>query len=173
MTPDIHVPIFGSTDELLLKLLQDFFAGQGIHIGTLYSEEIEPPMILARAERRSGGIADNVGDERFLHPVLVSISTITSGVDADEMAEELQEAVRICLRQAQIQQTVVPNGGVINRITNASSPSRVSDYATSTGVVQYASLPNGWVRFESIWRLILRAPPKSTITNRFLISPEP
>jgi hypothetical protein len=170
--PDIQIPVFGSTDELLLKLLQDFFEGQNIHIGTLYSEEIEPPMILARAERRSGGIADNVSDERFLHPVLVSISTITSGIDADEVAEELQEAVRICLRQAQINQTVVPNGGVINRITNASSPSRVSDYATSSGVVQYASLPRGWVRFESIWRLILRSPPQNTITNRFLI-PKP
>jgi hypothetical protein len=171
--PDIQVPIFGSTDELLLTLLQDFFEGQGIHIGTLYSEEIDPPMILARAERRSGGIADNVSDERFLHPVLVSISTITSGVDADQIAEELQEAVRICLRQAQINQTVIPNGGVINRIANSSSPSRVSDYATSTGIVQYQGLPTGWVRFESIWRLILRPPPKSTITNRFLATPEP
>jgi hypothetical protein len=171
--PDIQIPIFGSTDELLLKILQDFFEGQSVHIGTLYSEEIEPPMILARAERRSGGIADNVGDERFLHPVLVSVSTIASGIDADEIAEELQEAVRICLHQAQINQTVVPNGGVINRIANASSPSRVSDYATSTGIVQYASLPAGWVRFESIWRLILRSPPQSTITNRFLTTPEP
>jgi hypothetical protein len=168
---DVFIPVFGSTDELLLHLLQDFFEGQDIHIGTLFSEEIDPPMIIARADRRSGSIAQDVSDDRFLQPVIVSVSTITSGVDADEIGEELQEAVRVCLRQAQLKQTVVPNGGYISRITNATPPSRVSDYATSTGVVQYASLPSGWVRFESVWRLILRHPPQSTITNRFLTIP--
>ena len=171
--PDVYLPAFGSTDELLLHILQEFFEGQDIHIGTLFSEEINPPMIIARADRRSGGIQDTVGDDRYLHPVLVSISTITSGVDADEMGEELQEAIRIALRQAQMEQIVVPNGGVINRITNTSSPVRVSDYATSSAVVQYASLPSGWVRYESVWRLIVRSPPQSTITNRFLTTPEP
>jgi hypothetical protein len=151
--------------------LQDFFQGQGIHIGTLFSEELNPPMIIARAERRSGSVSDVVSDDRFLHPVIVSVSTITDGVDADEMGEELQEAVRVALRQAHLQQTVVPNGGSIARITNASMPVRVSDYATSTGIVQYASLPAGQVRYESVWRLILRSPPQSTITNRFLITP--
>jgi len=169
--PEVHIPIFGSTDELLLHLLQDFFEGQGIHIGTLFSEEINPPMIIARAERRSGGQADAVHDDRYMHPALISVSTITSGVDADEIGEELQEAVRICLRQAQLEQRVVPNGGSIVRITNASLPVRVSDYATSTGIVQYASLPSGWVRYEAIYRIIIRPPAPSTITNRFLTTP--
>jgi len=168
--PTIDIPIFGSTDELLLKLLQDFFQDQDIHIGTLFSEEIDPPMIIARADRRSGAISGELADDRYVHPVIVSISTITSGVDADEIGEELQEAVRICLRQAQMNQTVVPNGGVINRITNTSAPVRVSDYATSSSIVQYASLPHGWVRFESTWRILIRPPAQSTITNRFLTS---
>jgi hypothetical protein len=170
--PVVDLPVRGSTDELLLHILQDFFAGQGIHIGTLFTDELKPPMIIARAERRSGTIADVVGDDRYLHPAIISISTITSGVDADEVAEELQEACRLALREAQQKQTVYPNGGSIARITNASLPVRVSDYATSTGIVQYASLPTGHVRYESIWRLILRPPPQSTITNRFL-TPSP
>jgi hypothetical protein len=169
--PDVHIPMHGSVDDLLIGVLAQFFEGQGIHIGTLYSEEIEPPMILARAERRSGGMADAIHDDRYMHPALVSISTITSGVDADQIGEELQEAVRIALRQAQLDQTVVPNGGSISRITNSSLPSRVSDYATSTGIVQYASLPQGWVRWESVWRIVVRPPAQSTITNRFLINP--
>ena len=172
MTPIAEIPIFGSTDELLLGILQDFFEGQGIHIGTLYSEETSPPMIIARADRRSAGRNYEMGDDRFMHPVLVSISTITSGKDADEIGEELQEAIRVCLRQAQMKQTVIPNGGSINRITNMSAPVRVSDYATSTSVVQYASLPTGHVRYESQWRLIIRPPAQDTITNRFL-TPEP
>lgn len=169
--PEAQIPVYGSTDELLLHLLQDFFEGQGIHIGTLFSEEINPPMIIARAERRSGAIAQAVSDDRFLHTAIVSISTITSGVDADEIGEELQEAIRVCMRQAQRNQIVVPNGGHIAAIANSSSPSRVSDFATSTGIVQYASLPSGWVRWESLWQLILRNPPQSTITNRFLTIP--
>ena len=171
--PEVQIPIFGSTDELLLAILQEFFQGQGIHIGTLFSEEIQPPMIIARAERRSGTIGNVVTDDRYLHPAIISVSTITDGVDADEMGEELQEAVRVALRQAHLNQVVVPNGGSIAQITNASMPVRVSDYATSTGIVQYAGLPSGQVRYESIWRLILRSPPQSTITNRFLITPEP
>lgn len=169
--PNVHIPIHGSMDELLLYLLQDFFKDQAIHIGTLFSEEINPPMIIARAERRSGGQADAVHDDRFMRPALISVSTITAGVDADEMGEELQEAVRICLRQAQLEQTVIPNGGSIARITNSSLPSRVSDYATSTGIVQYASLPAGWVRYESVYRIIARPPALPTITNRFLTTP--
>lgn len=169
--PDVHIPMHGSVDELILKVLGDFFAEHGIHVGSLYSEEIEPPMILARAERRSGGMADSIHDDRFLYPALISVSTITSGVDADQIGEELQEAVRIALRQAQLDQIVVPNGGTISQITNNSLPSRVSDYATSTGIVQYASLPQGWVRWESIWRIVVRPPEQSTITNRFLTSP--
>lgn len=169
---NIQIPIFGSTDELLLKLLQDFFAGHDIHIGTLYSEETSPPMIIARADRRSGAERGGLEDDRFLHPALVSISTITSGIDADEVGEELQEAIRICLRQAQMNQTVVPNGGSISRITNTSAPVRVSDYATSSSIVQYASLPTGHVRYESIWRILIRPPQQDTITNRFL-TPEP
>lgn len=171
--PDVHIPVHGSTDELLLHILQDFFAGQDIHIGTLFSEEITPPMIVARAERRSGGMADAIHDDRHMRPALISVSTITDGVDADEMGEELQEAVRIALRQAQLSQTVVPNGGSITRITNSSLPVRVSDYATSTSVVQYAGLPAGQVRYESIWRIIIRPPAKSTITNRYLPTPSP
>ena len=166
--PNVHIPIFGSTDELLLGILTRFFEGQGIHIGTLFSEEMTPPAIIARAERRSGDIAGVVTDDRHLHSVILSVSTITSGVDADEMGEELQEAVRIALRQAQLEQIVIPNGGSIARLTIASAPVRVSDYATSTGIVQYASLPAGQVRYESVWKAILRPPALSTVTNRFL-----
>jgi hypothetical protein len=168
--PDVHIPVRGSTDELLLHILQQFFEGQDIHIGTLFSEEINPPMIIARAERRSGTIANVLADDRYLHPAVISVSTITSGVDADEVGEELQEAVRIALRQAQIEQITVPNGGTLNQIAAASLPVRVSDYATSTGIVQYASLPQGWVRYEAVYRLIIRPPSQSTITNRFLPS---
>ena len=168
MPTRVKLPVFGSTDELIFQVLKKFFEGQDVHVGTLYSEDLKPPLVIARRERRSGGITESITDDRFMQSSLVSVSTIAEGVDADTVAEELQEAVRIALRQAQLDQVVIPDGGSITRITNSTVPSRVSDYATSTGVVQYASLPQGQVRYEAIYRLIVRPPNQSTITNRFL-----
>lgn len=162
------IPIFGSADELLLGIFRPFFEGKGVHIGTLFSSGLEPPIIIVRRERRSGTQSVDVGDDRFLQSAIVSVNTITSGVDADEMGEELQEACRIAIRQAVINQTVVPGAGHITRLENAIVPSRVSDWATSTGVVQYASLPKGWVRYEAVYRLILSPPEQALANNRFV-----
>lgn len=140
----------------------------GVHVGTLVTANMPMPAIVARRERRSGTIANKTSDDRFLRPSVVSINTFTSGIDADEEGEELHEAVQLALRTAQIEQWVIPDAGVINQLENSTTPSRVADWATSTGVVQYASLPKGWVRYESIYRLLIRPPHQDTITNRFL-----
>lgn len=162
------IPIFGSADELMLGILRPFFAGQEVHIGTLFASGLEPPVIIARRERRSGTQVIDVRDDRFVQAAVVSINTITAGIDADEIGEELQEACRIAIRQAVINQTVVPGAGHITRLENAIVPSRVADWATSTGVVQYSSLPKGWVRYESVYRLIIAPPSQELSTNRFV-----
>lgn len=161
-------PVFGSMDELLLGIFRRFFEGQDIHLGTLFTEDLQPPIIIARRERRSGTVADSTEDHRFLMPAIFSVNTITAGVDADEIGEELQEACRLALIQAQQEQWVIPDAGVISTIENSTVATRVSDWATSTGVVQYASLPKHWVRYESIYRVLYRPPQQSTITNRFV-----
>lgn len=168
MTVEVSTPPRGSVDELLLGILRPAFEPQGVTVRTQWTQGLAPPIILARRERRSGTVSNRVKDERFLEPAIVAIETITDGVDADEVGEELQEAVRAVLREAHLNQTVIPNGGAINRMEISSLPSRVSDWATSTGVVQYAQLPDGQVRYESILRILVRPPHPSTITNRFL-----
>lgn len=162
------IPIFGSADELMLGILRPFFAGKEVHVGSLFSSGLEPPIVIVRRERRSGTQGLSASDDRFIQPVVISINTITAGVDADEIGEELQEACRIAIRQAVINQTVVPGAGHITRLENAITPSRVSDWATSTGVVQYASLPKGWVRYESVYRLIVSPPKQALVNNRFV-----
>ena len=162
------IPIFGSADELMLGILRPFFEGKDVHIGTLYASGLEPPVIIVRRERRSGAQAADIDDDRHTQAALVSVQTITAGVDADEVGEELQEACRIAIRQAVINQTVVPGAGHLTKIDNAILPSRVSDWATSTGVVQYSSLPKGWVRYESVYRLILSPPDQAKVNNRFV-----
>lgn len=173
VNPDVTVPVFGSTDELVFQILKEFFADQDVHIGTWFTEDIKPPMVICRRERRSGTLANVVTDDRFLQASVISINTITAGIDADEQGAELQEACRIALRQAQQKQTVIPNAGSISVITNSTPANQASDYATSTGVQQYASLPQGWIRWEALYRIIQRSPHQSTITNRFLTTPDP
>ena len=162
------IPTFGSVDDLLLGIFRPFFDGQDVHVGTLFSSAIEPPLVIVRRERRSGTASVDSDDDRFIQPAIVSVNTITSGPDADMLGEQLQEACRIAIREAQQNQIVVPGGGSISAITNSIEPSRVSDWATSTGVVQYAALPKGWVRYESVYRLLIRPPDQTTVTNRYI-----
>ena len=61
-----------------------------------------------------------------------------------------------------------PDLGYLNHMNLWSQAARVSDYATSTGVVQYASLPNGVVRYESIYQFIVRPVERGMTDNPFL-----
>ena len=162
------IPVFGSVDDLMVALFRDFFTGQNIHIGTVFSSAIEPPIIIVRRERRSGQASIDSSDDRYIQSAIVSVNTITAGPDADMLGEQLQEAARIAIREAQQNQITVPGLGSISSITNSIEPSRVSDWATSTGVQQYASLPKGWTRYESVYRFLLRPPEQSLVTNPYI-----
>lgn len=162
------IPAFGPVDKLLFDLFNQAFEGMGVHVGTRFSEKIHPPMVLARNEKRSGSSFMAGGDQRFLKPELITVNTFGEGVNADKEAEQLQEACRIALVEAHREQRYFPGAGTISTLEVASVGSRVSDFATSTGVVQYAALPAGWERYESVWRLQLRPPKQSEIDNPFL-----
>jgi hypothetical protein len=162
-----ETPYFGSVDELVRKILEGFFTGQNVHIYTTFSENMQTPAIVARRDRRSGTLALATRDDRFMESAIVMITTITDGPDADEEGEELAEMCRYAMRQAQQRQLSIPGAGSLAVIQVSTHPSRVSDYQTSNGPVQYASLPKNAVRYELIMRLLVRPPDQSTITNRF------
>ena len=165
------IPTFGSVDGLMLAIMRDFFVeSPNVHIGSLYSAGLNPPMVIVRRERRSGTPSIDSTDDRYIQAAIVSVNTITEGADADELGEQLQEACRIAIREAQQNQKVVPGFGVISKITNSVEPSRVADWATSTGQVQYASLPKNWVRYESVYRLLIRPPDQALVHNPFMPS---
>jgi hypothetical protein len=163
----IHIPVFGSTDGLLMAIFREFFAGQDIKIGTLYTEDMPTPALIARRERRSGNGESKTADDRFMEPAIVSVNTLTSGLEAESDGAALQEMCRIALRQAVLEQKAYPGLGHLAAIENSTSASRVSDWATSTGVVQYATLPKGVVRYESVFRLLIRPPVTGSVNNRF------
>lgn len=168
MTQPLRTPHFGSVDELVRQLLEGFFQGQRVHFYTTFPENIQTPAVIARRERRSGTLALKTDDDRFMQSAIVMISTITNGPDADEEGEELAEMCRYALRQAQQMQLEIPGCGTIAAIEVSTHPSKVSDWQTASGPVQYASLPKNAVRYEIIFRLLVRPPNQSTITNRFM-----
>lgn len=167
MTEFVETPYFGSVDDLVRKIFEGFFTGQNIHIYTTFSENMMTPAIVARRDRRSGTLALQSRDDRFMEPAIVMVSTITDGADADEQGEELAEMCRYALRRAQQLQLSIPDCGSIAVLSVSTHPAKVSDWQTSTAVVQYASLPKNAVRYEFIVRLLVRPPNQSTISNRF------
>lgn len=164
----IPTPFFGSVDELIRKVFEGFFAGQDVHIYTQFDENMQTPAIVARRDRRSGTLALATRDDRFMESAIVMISTITEGPDADEQGEELSEMCRYALRQAQQLQLEFPGSGSIAVMAVSTHPAKVSDWQTSTSVVQYTSLPKNAVRYELIVRVLVRPPNQSTVTNRFM-----
>lgn len=167
MTQYLAPPHFGSVDELVREILTQFFTGQEVHVYTTFSENMLTPAIIARRDRKSGTLALASKDDRFMQSAIIMVSTITDGPDADEEGEELQEMCRWALRQAQQLQVSVPGCGSIAVMEESLHPSKVADWQTSTSVVQYASLPKNAVRYETVFRLLVRPPAQDTITNRF------
>lgn len=168
MLHETSTPYFGSVDELVRQVFAKFFESQeDVHVYSVFSENMQTPAIIARRDRKSGTLALSTRDDRFMQSAIIMVSTITEGPDADEMGEELQEMCRYALRQAHQLQVSIPGCGSIAVISESVHPAKVSDWQTSTSVVQYASLPKNAVRYEAIYRLLIRPPAQDTITNRF------
>lgn len=154
------VPVFGSPVDLIMTILEPLKA-KGVHIYPAFEDNMILPAVIPLLSRRSGQAGFAAASVVHTRVALLELNTITDGPDADELADQLQEAARKLILEAWLNQTEVPGAGVINRIDNSTMATAVSDWQTSSGVVQYANLPNGAQRFEAVYRLLLR-PPRST-----------
>lgn len=162
------LPVFGAVEDLLLGIFRPFFAGTDAYVSAAYHEGMKLPAIIPLHARRSGGITYQNSDQAFTEAALIEVNTITEGLNADADGAELQEACRHALLLAQRRQLVIPGVGVINRIQSSTKATRQSDWATASGLVQYATLPAGAIRYESIYKLLLRPDPNASTSNRYL-----
>lgn len=168
-------PSFGPIHRLGLKIIRDWFAGmevdgRPITVGSRIPADMSDsmPFIMVRAEKRSGKETTRSRDERFLQASQLSIETFTAGVNAENDGYDIQESCRLAIWNAWREQIVVPDAGSIATIVRSSGAAFVTDYATSTGVVQYASLPKATARTEASFQLMIRPPDQSTIANPFI-----
>lgn len=176
------LPAFGPSEDLLLRVFREYFYGDPYrfdppwndkhkpYIHTLLPDDMRFPLVFIRRDRRSGSQNLDFSDQRHAISAVATVETFMQGDDADVDSALLQEAVRQCLFTAVNEQKGWPDLGYLSAVNLWSQPARVSDYATSTGVVQYASLPNGVIRYESIYQFILR-PAKGAVVNPFVPSP--
>jgi|GEM_PF-1514630 len=147
---------FPPVEDVILPILRS--ALPGVDVGTLIDSGHPDmfPFVLVRAYSAIGGGGWG-GDERFLESAPFSVHTFTDGVEADREGALLSEAARCALRDASLGRLVIPDVAAVIKITMTSRPRRVPDWATSTGPVQYADLPAGTTRYESIYRAAYRS----------------
>lgn len=129
-----------------------------------YSLIPEAPPAFFIAARRVPVLGDWEGDERFVDVASMSVECFAQDPDGDEKGAILSEAARVGLRNAWRANITIPNRGSLTRCTMRSEPTRKSDWATSTGPVQYADLPNAWIRYETTYDLIIRKPRTGSVT---------
>lgn len=141
-------------EDLLLAVLRDGFPDVPVY--SLIPEEIPAYFMVVR---RMPGIGDYQGDPRGLTDWgRLYVHTFTSDPDGDEKGAVLQEAVRVVMRNAWLSHRVFAGLGSIARWQMVAEPTRKTDWANSTGPVQFADLPTGYWRYESIHEVEVRKP---------------
>lgn len=133
-----------------------------VPVYSLIPQSPPPFFILAR---RLQGIGNWSGDPRFTDFGRFFIHTFTQDPDGDSKGAALSEAVRVVLRNAWLEKWTFPNLGSVIEIKTSNEPSRVTDWATSAGPVQYADLPTGFWRYESIYVMKIRRPRSRAATT--------
>lgn len=156
----LNGPQFAPVEDLLLELLwplEDEIPG--LIIRSLIPDGVTCPFVLVRREPGAYSSASFgfAGDDRFLMRSVVKVNTFTADPDGDAKGALLQDVIRRRLSACHHRQVVVPEMGSIARIQTSAPAQRVSDWATSTGVVQYANLPKGAHRYEATYGLVVRA----------------
>lgn len=108
--------------------------------------------------RRAHGYGLWKGDERFTDWARITVHVLTKDPDGDEKGALLSEAVRVVMRNAWLNNKLIPGRGYVSRIEMRSEPSRVTDWATASGPVQFADLPTGYWRYETTYGISIRKP---------------
>lgn len=140
-------------EDVALYILREGLPDVPIH--SLIEEDPPENFILVRRDHTLGAWD---GDTRFVDAGMLAVQVFTSDPDGDEKGALLSEAVRVVLRNAWLGNMKIPGHGWLVSAQMTTAPHRVTDWATATGPVQYADLPNGRWRYESKYHIAVRKP---------------
>lgn len=144
---------FTPVEDLVLAILREGLPD--VPIFSLIPEEIPSFFIFVR---RLTPLGDWHGDARFTDTGRFGVDVLTKDPDGDEKGAVLSEAARVVLRNAWLQHRMYSGLGSIIRITMEQEPTRKTDWANSSGPVQFASLPSGTWRYEAVYGIEIRKP---------------
>ena len=117
------------------------------------------PQVVIRRDHSVGGWD---GDPRFIDKGRLAVSVFTYDetglIGGDQEGAQLSEAVRQVMFNAWQSGWRQPGLGSIKKIWMTNEPSKVPDWQTSSGPVQYANLPVGWSRYETKYAAVIRKP---------------
>lgn len=140
-------------EDLLLLALRKYLPD--VRVRTLIPDLDRVPFIQVR---RMPGNNFWRGDPRVVDDARIQVNCFTKDPDGDTKGALFSEAVRVALRMAGEEHFYHPELGAIARIAMEIEPSRKSDWATATGPVQYADLPTGHWRYETVYSVKIRKP---------------
>jgi hypothetical protein len=144
---------FSPVEDLLLEVLR---AGlPDVPVYSLIPKDAPDLFVLVR---RMAGMGGWSGDQRFTDAGRFFINTFTVDPDGDAKGAQLSEAIRVVLRDAWLSNYTSPDYGSIIRIEMSQEPARRTDWATSSGPVQFADLPTGFWRYETTYTIKIRKP---------------
>lgn len=146
-------------EDLMLAVLREGLPG--VAVQTLIADNAVFPFVMVR-RMPNFGFWD--ADTRFTDDADVALTAYVADPNGDEDAALLSEAARVVLRDAWLGHKVVPGRGHFTRVDMTSAPRRGSDWATSAGPVQYADLPVGVWRYETIYNVGIKKASKVTLT---------
>lgn len=98
------------------------------------------------------------GDDRFIDSGGIAVHVFAKGPNADQVAALVSEAVRVALRDAARNRRWFPGLGGLIKVRLDDEPVRKTDWATSSGPVQFADLPAGYQRYETRYSVWVRKP---------------
>lgn len=140
-------------EDLILTLLRPKLAP--VEVQSAFEADQAFPVVVIRSAGSYGAWS---GDPRFLDTATLNVDCLTYGMNSDEDANLLAEAVRVALRDSV--NKVTPYG-YLTRVQLLERPKRAPDWANSVGPVQYADLPEGVERWATSYRLVIRKPASS------------
>lgn len=147
-------------EDVLLAFLRP--ALPDVEVKTLVPDAMAAdfPFVVAR---RQYNMMHWRGDLRaFVDQAYIQVDTFTQDTttsSGDEEGAILSEAVRVALRDAWLDQTVIEVEGkrvAIAKFDLLNAPRRAGDWANATGPVQYADLPAGAWRYTTVYRITFR-----------------
>jgi hypothetical protein len=154
-----EMPVFPAPEDLILSLVKPLEAYIAhLRVDTWIPKNTRLPLVLLREEAHAFA-SDSFtpdSDPRFTRRYGFSVETFTEGINGDVAGARLQEIVYARLFTALRKQEVVEGVGYLTELTTLSPARRASDWATSTGVVQYANLPKGYHRYEASYGIGIR-----------------